>query len=115
MFHVPFPLTKAPVLTVSWENNVIRDWHFVEALDHVPSGSCRRERPVFYILNVTLTSPAMGVPWVCRGTHAECWCLPLCPHQILWGPRKLWGLTHTLTPSAACDLGPDVLGWVGPT
>lgn len=36
MFRVPFPLTKAPVLTVSRENNVIRDWHFMEALDHVP-------------------------------------------------------------------------------
>lgn len=35
-FHVPSPLTKAPVLTVSRENNVIRDWHFMEALDHVP-------------------------------------------------------------------------------
>lgn len=75
-----------------------------------PTESGSRESPVFFILMWPV-----GVSWVWHGTHAEGWCLPLCPHQVLWGPRKPWGLTHTLTPSAACDSGPDVLGWVGPT
>lgn len=105
---VPFPLTKASVLAVSWGHNGIRDWHFMEALDHGPleAAAVSVRCSTTY---VTLLPPP-GVPWVWRGTHAEDWYLPLCPHQVLWGPRKPWGLTHTLTPSAACDSGPGCPG-----
>lgn len=31
-----FPFTDPCIRPVSWENNVIRNWHLMEALDHVP-------------------------------------------------------------------------------
>lgn len=59
------------------------------------------------LCSASLHDPVFPHPWVPIGkAHAEGCYLPLCPHQVLWGPRKLWGLTHTLTPSAAYNLGP---------
>ena len=53
-----------------------------------------------------------GHLWAWHGTPAEGCCLPLFPHQGLWGPRKPWGLTHTLTPQSCLWLGPR-MSWVG--
>lgn len=62
---------------------------------------------------MNLFSPTHGHPWVWHGTPAEGCCLPLFPHQGLWGPRKPWGLTHTFTPKSCLWLGPGCpgLGW----
>lgn len=85
----------------------------METLDHDPLGAAF-ECLVFYILLWFCFPPPVGVLGLWWGSHAEGRYLPLCPHQVLGGPRKPWGLTLTLTPNAACELGPGCSGvaWV---
>lgn len=81
----------------------------MEPLEHDPLGAAV-ECLVFYILLWSCFPPPVGVLGLWWGSHAEGRYLPVCPHQDLGGPRKPWGLTHTLTPNAACELGPGSSG-----
>ena len=74
----------------------------MEALDHVPL-----EAAAMSVLSfISLGDPVSSHLWVsCGYGTAVMPRVGACryAHNRSWGLRKPWGLTHTLTPSVACD------------
>lgn len=109
MDPVPFPLAKAVVLAVFWENNVIRDWHFMEALDHVPLEAAAMRA----LCSTYLCDPVFPLLWVSCGYGVALMLrVGACPyaHTSPLGPQEAMGSDSYPYPQCCLSLGPGCPG-----